>query len=42
VFWAELQAGVTAATPASPELRLVVTDISERRQAAAALNQAKE
>jgi PAS domain S-box-containing protein len=41
-FWAQLQASVTAATPASPELRLVVTDISERRQVAAALKQAKD
>jgi PAS domain S-box-containing protein len=42
VFWAQLQASVTAPTPGSPELRLVITDITERRQAAAALKQAKE
>jgi PAS domain S-box-containing protein len=41
-FWAHLQASVTAATPGSPELRLVVTDITERRLVAGALKQAKE
>ncbi len=42
LFWAKLQASVMAAPPSAPVLRLVISDITERRLAAQALAQAKD